>query len=256
MLSSAVLNNSTREKLGITLRSFVEEWIEKWFTQKDAVSVDIDFNNTLFKQKMLDHKCETIVLPQGKIAIVETAASREEMAKHALMVESKTDEKDVALYNELGATILFELFSAIAKKSGVSDNFQFSADVQAIQPAISVHIKHKDKTLLNCLFDKEALNHLQLLTANELPRTAMNPNAIAQASMKGELTVQAQLESIRLSLEEILRLKKGSVIKLTHPLNRPIVLATSQKPLPVNACLVSSKGKRSLLLKKGQNTHD
>jgi len=256
VLSLSVLNKSTREKVGIVLHSLVEEWVEKWFTQKDAMSIDIDFNNTLFKQRMLDDTCETIVLPKGKIAIIETETSRQEMAKHALTVRCKTDERDVKLYQELGATILYELFSTISRKSGVSDNLQFSADVQTIQPVLSVYVKRENKTLLNFIFDRESLIHLQLITSNKSKKTTMIPNAIVQASLKEELNVKAQLEAISLSLEEILRLKKGSVIKLTHPLNRPIILATSQKPLPVNAYLVSSKGKRSLLLKKGQQKHD
>ena len=248
-----VVNRLSREPISEWVREQLNNWASLWFVPEICQSIEIrqDFNEVLFAQTQVqtgdehfkqatgnggvlirDAQCNIAKLGMLALGLFNTENLEEfDPAQDALDKLEQGIRQD--LLSRFMALEPNHIVNPVAKKVEA-----FSSGLNVLMDISGIHLEiHFDVGLLQT-FDQYQT------TRSKTPNLA----SLHSATANRELELNVGLKSAQLTLDELLSIKPGDIIALSHSLDEPVVLATQDSPLNVKAYLVKKEGSKALLL--------
>lgn len=246
MQTLTVIGASARPHLVRVLESRLQEFAASWFDTE--CDVQVEFGTSLFSDSEITKDDYVVEVNHGMVVLKGFAETLRALSCRALHFAGESTETDDHFWQHMTQEILNSLLRNLCPvlETVPSASDTCSRKIETIASALSikanianieVELQMDRKALSECgaLQDVEGLSRKTLLPASD---------ALGASSVQ----LQAALTSASISLEELVELKRGDVIKLEHQLEQPIILKTSSGYLNVNAYLVALDNAKAIYL--------
>lgn len=243
MQAISVLNSSSRESSIEWLESHVKEWSQLWFHEEPALS--FKFNEALFSSERLGESDTMYRLNNANVVIFDSSNTLRSLSRMALKISQVEDfvkaNKVLKEIEQRQVSTLFQTLFGAQTESQVCHEVSF-------QRAITVEVIYDSATLTLGL-DLAFISQIKQFVRSQNKHTRKMVSR-SQASGVTKLAISASLDSIKIPLRDLLNLKVGDVVQLTHKLDQPINLDTNDKEIDAHAYLVKSGTRKALVMDK------
>lgn len=252
MKYSGVISKFNSEKLVKITEEILSQWCSKWLIKEQPLIEVIYQNERLYSGSSLSYK-ECMHLTFNKFLCCEfSVESLDSLSKVILGLKSDSilNAKDGLFISSFSqklacsfSHILTKFTDEIQVKDKISDSIEDDLNVVlTIGVTLGVHKIHihfSDRFLY--LFGiKKSDNKI-------LSPILLSPNRLIFNELSNEkLKCSITLDSNRITLGELLKLKVGHVIKLQHPLSQPLALKSNNKITPLKGFLVKNNNQKSI----------
>ena len=241
-----VVPKSARAGVQTYFETSLRGWVKKWFA--DHSDISFVFTDQLFEHLRLDSGDSVFTCGQGQIVIKNARSKFSRLVNVALQA---TDEQSINqsddFVTQFSQALQQSLLEAVAPDVATYQTDQ--SDVAEYFPSalmISVTIGEQVLVLKLTLSVLKTLNLIST-TPSKTNNELVNRSDSVSAS---RVTLKASLNPSKMSLQELVSIAPGDVIKLEHKLEQPIHIEAPGGTLPVKAFLVKQGTKKALILTK------
>lgn len=234
----SIIPNSKRSEIKKTLTELIDEWFVSWCSE--SASVDIDFNETMFKETKLS--TSDLVFKDGNFDIVIFGGGEalEQMGMFAIGYFEK-HSKNSTFWAEFTNKLKGTLLSKLGVKGGATD---FKLAPGNVQTAVKCNVHYLASTISIGI----SADYFVFPPSTSTPNLSTIPEALNPTNA----TVECATKAIGLSFDELLNLKVGDVIATTYPIDESLSMSIGHSNVDVDANLVRQGNQRSVYLGKGK----
>lgn len=246
MLRSGILIQTSREPIKATLVALVQNWVTEWYRQ--AVDIDVKFNDVLFACYEMQDTDTLVQISKGSLVLVNEAEVLSKLAARAIAYQTEFESLDAAFHEQLGNRVALSLINRFTGKEPVEElnkNLDFTAQFQSV---VRVDVAFSSGDCVSLLLD-ETLVYSIAKTPKPVYDGKEKVLSRSSSIETERVKLNASLSAVALPLEDFIALKPGDVIQLPHMLSDSIHVTTRDGQLNLDAYLVKSENKRSLLIR-------
>ncbi len=236
---TGIVPRRQRKFVRLELGELLNQWCQHWFV--DAAAIDVSFGDGLmFKAGSEAQNSQPLAAglvvngtgtPLANLAKIASGASEQSDAGFVALLQSKMTGHLLSLFqveqaNPLPTSTGHNLASAVTVHVSVANI--------GIDFGISL-------ALLHARWPELLVPAKSGITSGQLTDRHMLVN-------KELVSMVVSLEGTSLSFAEIMQLQAGDILKLTHPLDQPLVANVNHQQVPVKPYLVRNKNQKAIIL--------
>ena len=242
----SVISHSARATVGQFLESNLQQFCQSWFDVK--AEIRIDYCDALFARKNVEPVDLCIPSSGGNLLFENADSTLVDLCRVALCYEHELTNQDSDFWEHAKKQILNSLLQVFMPEKMSNDiSINRESDYSdSISASVNVAMQIGDITLnLHC--DSECLKGMGLLSQhNNFNSKPLVP--VASALHTTTVDLKAMLNSVSLTLSELLDLKVGDVVRTNQPLEQSLSLKAPSGDIRVKSYLVANDGYKAIFL--------